>query len=101
MNRTITYYELEPSLDDIAKQHGYADYSDYCDEYFEGHTGGELGEPSYWDPDIDDHGANDYDMKIEEYCEGFADGYEQGYDDGYDDGWQDCTDYFESDSCDW
>ena len=54
MKRISTDYEPGPSLDDIAKQHGYADYSGYCDEYYEGHTGCELGEPAVWEPDLDD-----------------------------------------------
>ena len=43
---------IGPTADEEAQSHGYANYNDYCDEYMEGHTGGELGEPSY--PDIDD-----------------------------------------------
>jgi hypothetical protein len=33
------------NLDDEARYHGYADYSDYVSEYWEGHTGLEMGEP--------------------------------------------------------
>ena len=40
---------------------------------------------------------DDCDYKTEDYCEGFADGYSEGYEDG----WDDCTEYFESDDCDW
>jgi len=43
---------MGPTADEEAQSHGYANYNDYCDEYMEGHTGGELGEPCY--PDIDD-----------------------------------------------
>ena len=43
---------MGPTADEEAQSHGYANYNDYCDEYMEGHTGGELGEPSY--PNIDD-----------------------------------------------
>ena len=41
-------YDDGPTLDDEAKSHGYADYADYADyreEYYQGHTGGELGDP--------------------------------------------------------
>ena len=31
---------LGPTLDEEAQSYGYSDYNDYCDEYFEGHTGG-------------------------------------------------------------
>lgn len=100
---------IGPTADEEAQSLGYADYNDYCDEYWEGHTGGELGEPSY--PEIDDHNeVDDYntdcdesiEIHTEDYCEGFADGYSEGYDDGYDDGWSDCNESFDSYSdCDW
>ena len=44
-NKMKQYYDDGPTLDDEAKSHGYADYADYRDEYYQGHTGGELGEP--------------------------------------------------------
>jgi len=47
-------YDDGPTLDDEAKSHGYADYSDYREEYYQGHTSGELGEPSYHDPSLDE-----------------------------------------------
>ena len=101
MNKNnIRDYDYEPdiSADELARQNGYSDYSDYCDEYYEGHTGGELGEPAVWEPDLDDFESDDdCDYKTEDYCEGFADGYSEGYEDG----WDDCTEYFESDDCDW
>ena len=94
--------ECGPSLDEIAQEHGYADYRDYSDEYYEGHTGCELGEPAVWEPDLNDIDVDsDPDYKSDEYCEGFSDGYSEGYDDGYSDGWDDCTDYFESDGDEW
>ncbi len=92
-----------PTADEEAQSLGYADYNDYCDEYMQGHTGGELGEPCY--PEIDDFN-NDCDesseIRTEDYCDGFADGYSEGFDDGYDDGWSDCSETYNSYSdCDW
>ena len=90
-------YEPELSLDEIARQHGYSDYADYCDEYYEGHTGSEMGEPAVWEPDLDDLEDDVDEYKSEDYCEGFADGYSEGHDEGYDegyvDGWEECDSY--------
>ena len=94
---------MGPTADEEAQSLGYANYNDYCDEYYEGHTGGELGEPSF--PEIEDDNiecSESIETKNEDYCEGFADGYSHGYDDGYDDGWSDCNDIIDSYSdCDW
>ena len=97
-NNTIE--DFGPTADEVAQSHGYESYQDYCDEYMQGHTGGEMGEPSY--PEIDDYETSSddsCDVRTEDYCEGFADGYSEGYDDGYDDGWEDCSDSY--DVCDW
>ena len=48
-------YDSGPTLDEKAQAHGYADYQDYCDEYWQGH-GDELGEPGC--PE-DDFGLDD------------------------------------------
>ena len=72
-------YDYGPTLDDEAKSHGYADYADYRDEYYQGHTGGELGEPSYYDPSLDEKepDSEDYEVKTDNNDEDDCD-----YDDG-------------------